>query len=158
VEIEIAGFEIDHLKQVSNEIAGRLENSTRFADVKSTMQTGHPEIQIRFDRERAAALGLPVYQIADRIVDQVRGAVATQYSWHDRKIDVLVRARHEDRRSIEHIRQLLINPESDHPVTLDAVADIVVGTGPGEIRRIDQERVALVTANLNYVWPGRVKR
>jgi HAE1 family hydrophobic/amphiphilic exporter-1 len=122
------------------------------------METGHPEIQIHFDRERAAALGLPVYRIADRVVDQVRGAVATRYSWHDRKIDVLVRARHEDRRSIEHIRQLLINPESDHPVTLDAVADIVVGTGPGEIRRIDQERVALVTANLNYGDLGTAAR
>jgi HAE1 family hydrophobic/amphiphilic exporter-1 len=30
------------------------------------------------------------------------------------------------------------------------VAEITVGTGPSEIRRIDQERVALVTANLAY--------
>jgi HAE1 family hydrophobic/amphiphilic exporter-1 len=114
------------------------------------MEAGHPEVQIRFDRERAAALGLPVYQIADRVVDNVRGDVATRYSWHDRKIDVLVRARHEDRSSVKKLRQLLINPESDHPVPLEAVADIVIDTGPGEIRRIDQERVAMVTANLNY--------
>jgi HAE1 family hydrophobic/amphiphilic exporter-1 len=150
VEIEIAGYEIDHLKSVSAEIARRLESSGRFADVKSTMEAGHPEVQIRFDRERAAALGLPVYQIADRVVDNVRGDVATRYSWHDRKIDVLVRARHEDRSSVKKLRQLLINPESDHPVPLEAVADIVIDTGPGEIRRVDQERVALVTANLNY--------
>jgi HAE1 family hydrophobic/amphiphilic exporter-1 len=150
VEIEIAGYELDHLKSVSAEIARRLEASGRFADIKSTMEAGHPEVQIRFDRERAAALGLPVYQIADRVVDNVRGDVATRYSWHDRKIDVLVRARHEDRSSVKKLRQLLINPESDHPVPLEAVADIVIDTGPGEIRRVDQERVALVTANLNY--------
>jgi HAE1 family hydrophobic/amphiphilic exporter-1 len=114
------------------------------------MESGHPEVQIRFDRDRAAALGLPVYQIADRVVDKVRGEVATRYSWHDRKIDVLVRAREEDRNSIDRIRNLLVNPESDRPIPLEAVADIVVDTGPGEIRRIDQERVALVTANLRY--------
>ena len=150
VEIEIAGYELEPLKTVSTEIARRLEASGRFADVKSTMEAGHPEVQIRFDRERAAALGLQVYQIADRVVDNVRGDIATRYSWHDRKIDVLVRARHEDRSSVKKLRQLLINPESDHPVPLEAVADIVVDTGPGEIRRVDQERVALVTANLNY--------
>ncbi|MGD8628085.1 MAG: efflux RND transporter permease subunit [bacterium] len=150
VEIEIAGYELDQLKSVSTEIARRLEASGRFADVKSTMEAGHPEVQIRFDRERAAALGLPVYQIADRVVDNVRGDIATRYSWHDRKIDVLVRARQEDRSSVKKLRQLLINPESDHPVPLEAVADIVIDTGPGEIRRVDQERVALVTANLNY--------
>jgi HAE1 family hydrophobic/amphiphilic exporter-1 len=150
VEIEIAGYELDHLRRISNEIAAELSASPRFADVKSTVQSGHPEIQIRFDRERAAALGLPVYQIADRVVDNVRGEVATRYSWHDRKIDVLVRAREEDRSSIKKIRQLLINPESERPIPLEAVADITVDTGPGEIRRMDQERVALVTANLSY--------
>jgi HAE1 family hydrophobic/amphiphilic exporter-1 len=30
------------------------------------------------------------------------------------------------------------------------VADIVVGIGPSEIRRVDQERVALITSNLRY--------
>ncbi|HEX9971976.1 MAG TPA: efflux RND transporter permease subunit, partial [bacterium] len=148
IEIEIAGYELNHLKQVSVEIARRMEASPRFADVKSTMESGHPEIQIHFDRERAAALGLAVYQVADRVVNKVRGEIATRYSWHDRKIDVLVRAREEERNSVEKIRKLVINPESDRPVTLEAVADIVVDTGPGEIRRVDQERVALVTANL----------
>ncbi|MCU0643451.1 MAG: efflux RND transporter permease subunit, partial [bacterium] len=148
IEIEIAGFDLSHLKQVSGEIARRMEASPRFADVKSTMQSGHPEIQIHFDRERAAALGLAVYQVADRVVNKVRGEIATRYSWHDRKIDVLVRAREEERNSVEKIRKLVVNPESDRPVPLEAVADIVVDTGPGEIRRVDQERVALVTANL----------
>lgn len=150
VEVEIAGFDLDKLKIASNEIVRHMENSGRFADVKSTMEIGHPEIQIHFDRERAAALGLNVYQIADRVVNKVRGRVATRYSWHDRKIDVLVRSREEDRASVEDIRQLIINPESEHPVTLEAVANIVVGIGPSEIRRIDQERVALVTANLKH--------
>jgi HAE1 family hydrophobic/amphiphilic exporter-1 len=150
VEIEIAGYELGQLKRVSTEIAGRLEASPRFADVKSTMEAGHPEIQIVFDRERAAALGLAVYQVADRIVDKIRGDVATRYSWRDRKIDVLVRAQEADRHSVDQIRRLLVNPESDRPVPLEAIADIVVDTGPSEIRRIDQERVALVTANLNY--------
>ena len=129
IEIEIAGFELAHLKRVSREIARRMESSSRFADVKSTM-------------------GLAVYQVADRVVNKVRGEVATRYSWHDRKIDVLVRSREEERNSVEKIKKLVVNPESERPVPLEAVADIVVDTGPGEIRRIDQERVALVTANL----------
>jgi HAE1 family hydrophobic/amphiphilic exporter-1 len=150
IEIEVSGFDLDNLKRISNEIADRLGASRRFTDVKSTMRSGHPEIQVRFDRERAAALGFPVYQIAERVVDQVRGALATRYSWHDRKIDVLVRARESDRNSVEKIRKLIINPESAAPVTLDAIADVTLDIGPGEIRRADQERIALVSANLAY--------
>jgi HAE1 family hydrophobic/amphiphilic exporter-1 len=114
------------------------------------MESGHPEIRIFFDRERAAALGLQVYEVADRVVNKVRGEVASRYSWHDRRIDILVRTREEDRNSVEQLRRLIVNPDSNHPVTLDAVADIVVETGPGEIRRTGQERIALVSANLNY--------
>jgi HAE1 family hydrophobic/amphiphilic exporter-1 len=148
VEVEVVGFDLDKLKSVSNELAHRLQASPRFADVKSTMEIGHPEIQIYFDRERAAALGLGVHQIADLVVDKIRGEVATRYSYHDRKIDVLVRAREEDRNSVERVRKLIVNPQSERPVPLEAVANVVVETGPGEIRRIGQERVALVTANL----------
>ena len=150
IEIEVTGFDLDKLKTTSNEIARRMEASPRFADVKSTMELGHPEIQIVFDRERAAALGLAVHQIAGRVVEKVRGEVATRYSFHDRKIDVLVRAREEDRASVEHIRRLIINPESARPVPLEAVASIVVDNGPGEIRRIGQERVGVVAANLRF--------
>ncbi|MBC8399913.1 MAG: efflux RND transporter permease subunit, partial [Candidatus Marinimicrobia bacterium] len=150
VEIEIAGYDLKKLKQVSHNIALQLEANDRFADVKSTMESGHPEIQIYFDRERAAALGLQVYQIANRIVNKVRGEVATRYSWRDRKIDVLVRARDEDRNSVELIKNLIINPDSERPVPLTAVADVIIQTGPGEIRRSGQERIAQVTANLNY--------
>ncbi len=150
IEVEIAGFDIRKLREVSNEVVRQMSSSGRFTDIKSSMDVGHPEIQIRFDRERAAALGLSVYEIADRVVKKVRGEVATRYSWRDKKIDVLVRSREEDRASVEDIRQLIINPESERPVTLEGVARIVVGTGPSEIRRVDQERVALISANLKY--------
>ncbi len=150
VEIEIAGYDLTKLRDVSRALAQRLESSDRFADVKSSMERGHPEIQIYFDRERAATLGLQVYEIADRVVNKVRGEVASRYSWHDRRIDILVRTQEADRNSVDKLRRLIVNPSSEHPVTLEAVADIVVETGPGEIRRTGQERVALVSANLSY--------
>ncbi len=148
IEVEISGFDLRKLRKVSQEIAAQLEASPLFADVKSTMAAGQPEIQITFDRERAASLGLQVYQIANRVVDRIKGNVATRYSWHDRKIDILVRSHEKYRASVDDVRNLIINPESAHPLTLESVADIVVETGPGEIHRTGQQRVAIVNANL----------
>jgi len=150
VQIEVSGYNLDDLKKVSDRIATRIDESARFTDVKSTMQQGNPEIQIRFDRSKAAAMGLNVREIADGIVHKIRGDVATQYSWHDRKIDVLVRANEEDRNSLQDIQEFVINPESDRPLPLSSIATITAANGPGEIRRLSQQRVALVTANLGY--------
>lgn len=150
VEVEISGFDLANLKKASDAVARRLSANDRFADVKSTMETGSPEIQILFDRDRAAALGLQVHEVADRIVSNVRGDVATRYSWRDRKIDVLVRAQESDRASIDEIQRLIVNPDSERPIPLNAIANVQIANGPGEIRRVSQQRVAIVSANLNY--------
>ncbi len=150
IEVEVAGFDLDRLKTASTQIAEALAASDRFADVTSTMEQGHPEVQIHFDRDRAAALGLSVHAVADRVVQQVRGDVATRYSWRDRKIDVRVRAAEETRASVETLRQLVVSTGAGRPIPLHAVADLQVDLGPSQIRRTAQQRVALVTANLRY--------
>ncbi|HKX55149.1 MAG TPA: efflux RND transporter permease subunit, partial [Xanthomonadales bacterium] len=150
LEVEIQGYDLAALRQVSDQVLKLLRESGRFADVESSMERGHPEVQIFFDQERAAALGLTVREVSDQVVGKIRGRVATRYSWRDRKIDVLVRISEDERQSINAVRDLIINPQSDHPVPLSSVAEIVVGEGPAEIRRSDQERVALIEANLAY--------
>jgi len=150
VEIEISGFDLDNLKIASDAVSRRLSENDRFADIKNTMETGSPELQIHFDRDRAAAFGLQVHEVADRVVSNVRGDVATRYSWRDRKIDVLVRAQESDRASIDEIKRLIVNPGSERPIPLSSIATVKVANGPGEIRRVSQQRVAIVSANLSY--------
>ena len=150
LQIEIAGYDLDGLGSVSQAIVTQMVADDRFADIKTTVERGNPEIQIIFDQERAAKLGLAVRDIADRVVANVRGELATRYTWRDRKIDVLVRSVDTRRSSVDEIRQLIVNPQSERPITLEAVADISISEGPAEIRRVAQERVAIITANVAY--------
>ncbi|MDR6094839.1 efflux RND transporter permease subunit [Stenotrophomonas sp. SORGH_AS_0321] len=158
LEIELRGQDMASLEQAGQRLAAMLRNNAHYADVKSTVEEGFPEIQIRFDQERAGALGLTTRQIADVVVKKVRGDVATRYSFRDRKIDVLVRAQQGDRASVDSIRRLIVNPGSTRPVTLDAVAEVVATTGPSEIHRADQTRVAVVSANLRDIDLGGAMR
>jgi multidrug efflux pump subunit AcrB len=150
LQIEIAGYDLDGLALVNQAIVAEMSAEDRFADIRTTIERGNPEIQIVFDQERAAKLGLSVRDIADRVVANVRGELATRYTWRDRKIDVLVRSVDTRRSSIDEVRQLIVNPMSDRPVTLEAVADVSISQGPAEIRRVAQERVAIITANVAY--------
>ncbi len=150
IEVEVSGYSLENLKKVSDKVLEKMSSNDRFADVKSTMEQGNPEIQITFDRPKAASLGLQVHEVADLIVSKVRGDVATRYSWRDQKIDVLVRSQEQDRSSVEDIQNIIINPNSGAPIPLSSIANIEVATGPSEIRRVAQQRVAIVSANLNY--------
>ena len=150
LQIEISGYDLASLERVSQLVVQAMSASDRFTDIKTTIESGNPEIQIVFDQERAAKLGLAVRDIANSVVANVRGELATRYTWRDKKIDVLVRSVDTRESSIEEIRHLIINPTSERPVTLDAVADVTVSQGPSEIRRVAQDRVAIVSANLGH--------
>jgi HAE1 family hydrophobic/amphiphilic exporter-1 len=150
LQIEISGYDLDALGRVSSMVVQEMSASDRYTDIKTTVERGNPEIQIVFDQERAAKLGLAVRDIANRVVANVRGELATRYTWRDKKIDVLVRSVDTRESSIDEIRRLIVNPESDRPVSLDAVANVSIARGPAEIRRVAQERVAIITANIAY--------
>jgi HAE1 family hydrophobic/amphiphilic exporter-1 len=108
LEIELRGYDLSSLEKAGKKLTALMNASPRFADVKSTVEGGYPEIQVRFDQDRAAALGLTTKQISDQVVNKVKGSVATRYSFRDRKIDVLVRTQADQRASVDDIRNLIV--------------------------------------------------
>jgi HAE1 family hydrophobic/amphiphilic exporter-1 len=108
LEIELRGYDLSSLEKAGKKLTALMNASPRFADVKSTVEGGYPEIQVRFDQDRAAALGLTTKQVSDQVVNKVKGSVATRYSFRDRKIDVLVRTQADQRASVEDIRNLIV--------------------------------------------------
>ncbi|MFK8030405.1 MAG: efflux RND transporter permease subunit [Gammaproteobacteria bacterium] len=149
LEVEVRGYNLEDLRAASEQIVAALNANERFNDVKTTIENGNPEVQIQFDQARIHQLGLGVRDVADTVVANVRGNVATRYSIRDRKIDVLVRSVNTQNATVDELRNLIVNPLSERPVSLQSVADVSIEMGPTEIRRSDQERVAVISASLS---------
>jgi multidrug efflux pump subunit AcrB len=150
LEIELTGFELAELKQAADQLVASLGAESRFADVKTSLRPGQPEITLYFDHARLAQLGMTAQQVAKRVAVYVGGEVAGQYSVNDRKIDIRVRLAEEYRQTEQQLASLIINPGSAQPLPLSAVADIRRELGPSEITRVAQQRVAIVSANLAF--------
>ena len=148
VEVEIHGEGLTTLRQLSGIVESKLAALPHVVDVKSFLQRGNPELQIIYDRDRLADLGLNLAEVAERVHQKVRGSVATNLRRKVRNIDIRVRLQEEDRLGIEEVERLVINPEGQIPIPLASVADVRIGEGPSEIRRINQQRSALLTANI----------
>lgn len=155
VEIAIFGENLDTLRQYSLELARRLADRPGFVDVRSSLEAGNPELQIVFDRGRVAALGLDLATLSQTLKDRVQGVVPTRFKEADRQIDVRLLNLEDDRSSIQDIRQLILPGPEDQPLRLLSVADIHRARGPAEIHRLQQQRAALVTANLKDLSLGR---
>ncbi len=148
VEVHIKGYNLVKLQQLSAQFESKMIEIDGIVDARANIQRGNPEVQIFYNREKLAHQGLNVLEVASIVRNKVRGDVATEFKEEDRKIDILVRLREKDKQSIDNLRRLVINPGSDRPVPLFAVADIKINEGPSEIRRVGQQRTAVVTANI----------
>ncbi len=149
IEVEIRGHDLATLKRLSREAEEVLAlNVPGLVDIRSSLQTGHPEIQVIYNRDRLAEFGLSLRNVADLVRNKVQGRAATQFRHEDQLIDIVVRLREEDRLGLDELRRLVVNPGGALPITLSAVADLTVNEGPSEIRRVDQQRTALITANI----------
>ena len=148
IEIEIRGFNLKLLERLAEELQTRLRAVSGLADIKSSTEGGNPELQIRFNRERLAALGYNVNDVAALVRAKVLGVVATDINREDRTIDIRLRSQERFRDSSADLTNLNIAPEGTIAVPLSSVAEVIEAEGPAEIRRADGDRVALVTANL----------
>ncbi|MEA5445647.1 efflux RND transporter permease subunit [Gammaproteobacteria bacterium AB-CW1] len=147
LELTLRSDSLESLQQAANQVFGQLSRDERFRDVRSSMAEGYPEVRIRFDRDRLAGLGLDAGIVARRVADHVRGQASSRYSLPERELDILVRGREETRRSLDALKALPINPADPRSLPLEAVADIRIETGPVEVRRHSQQRVAVISAS-----------
>ncbi|OGG46626.1 MAG: hypothetical protein A3F84_02940 [Candidatus Handelsmanbacteria bacterium RIFCSPLOWO2_12_FULL_64_10] len=149
IEVQVSGYNLRQIQDLSHEVTDRLSHIAGLTDVKSSAEGGNPEVQITFNRKKVASMGTTISAIATLLRNKIQGEVATEFMQKDRRIDVLVRASEGERTGVESIRRLSVSPpNASTQVPLASVADVRVEPGPAEIRRIDQQRVALVTANL----------
>ncbi len=149
VEVEVRGYNLQELERLSLQLTQDMRKITGLRDVKASTEGGNPEVQIVFNRKRVAQMGLDVSTIGSIVRRKVQGEVATEFTRQDRKVDIRVRNQENSRRNVEDLRRMAVNPQGTVPIQLSSVADILLERGPSEIRRVDQERVALITANIS---------
>lgn len=148
MSVELASYDLATLNTYSKQLTTLMANSPVFDDVVNSMRRGQPELAVEFDHKRIANLGLNTADISQLIAVKVGGNVASQFTMFDRKIDILVRSDLADRNSINDLRAMIVNPHSDHPISLESVATIKETVGPAQINRVNQQRVAIVSANI----------
>ncbi len=148
IEVVLTGSDLATLRAASDAGLAALAEVPRLTDLQTSLSRGYPEVRVRYDRVRLDALGLGVGEVAQAVRTKVQGERATRLSRGERRVDLLVRLDERDRDSIAALGAINVNPRLNPPIRLDAVAVVEEGEGPSEVRRIDQQRAVVLSANL----------
>lgn len=149
IEVSVYGEDLEALRAYSLELANAVATVPGLVDVRSSLEAGNPELQVVFDRDRLAALGLDMGAMSETLRQRVQGVVPTRFKEADRQIDIRLRNAEDTRSSLADIRNLVLPGPDGQPIRLLSVADVNLRRGPAEIHRLQQQRAAVVTANLD---------
>jgi HAE1 family hydrophobic/amphiphilic exporter-1 len=148
IGLQVKGRDLDRLKDVANDLVARLTAIPGVADVATNIGEGKPEFKVTVDKDALKRYpGLSPSTIGNFLVSAVRGRVATQFREMEKKYNILVRLEDASRENIEALLGETL-PFDGKLVPLRDLVSYEVVRGPREIRRENQEREVLVTANL----------
>ena len=148
VEVVVSGQDLDELRLAADQVAQQLARIGGLRDVRSSLVPGFPEIRIEYQRDLLDRFGLTTRAVATAVRDKVQGAEASRLARGERRVDMTVQLVEADRSSLDDLAAINVNPQLDPPIPLSAVAILTEASGPSEIRRVDQRRAAVVSANL----------
>ncbi|HYO81204.1 MAG TPA: efflux RND transporter permease subunit, partial [Bryobacteraceae bacterium] len=134
VEVEIFAYDLDVQRKTADLMADRMRGISGLSDVRTSTELGNPEIQVRFDREKLARLGLDEAQVANIVRSKIRGDVASRFREDDKQIEIVVRASEQQRNTVGSVGNLLINvaaPGAPPPVPTAGPGEAGGGAGQG---------------------------
>jgi len=148
VGLQVKGKDLDRLKEIASDLAARLAAIPGLADMTTNIGEGKPEFKVMVDKEALKKYpGLSPATIGNFLVSAVRGQVASQFRELEKKYDILVRLEDATRENIERLLSETL-PFEGRAVPLRDLVSYEVVRGPREIRRENQQREVLVSANL----------
>ncbi|MDA0636402.1 efflux RND transporter permease subunit [Nonomuraea sp. MCN248] len=154
VEVIVSAPDPDALRSAADAVAGAMGQVAGLRDVTSNLETSAPRIEVRVDREKAAARGLSEAQIGQTVAQAFRGAPLGELTLDGRPSDLVLRAG-EAPDDVKAVRDLRL-PTASGLVKLSSVADVERVDGPTQITRIDGERSATVSAKATAADLGSV--
>lgn len=117
-------------------------------NIDSDLEVDSPQLDIRFDREAAADLGLSVADILEAMQITLSEGRTNDFILRNKQYDVIASLAPKFRAMPDHIDRIHLRATDGQMVPLSAVVKTVPTVAPSELHHFDLQRSAKITANL----------
>ena len=154
--IEVKGEELELLDELCTEIKEKITGIPGIYDIKSSLEKGAPEVNIKIDRLKSGIYGIDVATVSNQVSEKLAGKDAGTFETQGETIDINIKVPEVTLSEIYDIEIV----QGEKKYRLGEIADIEITSAPKEINRVNQSRTGIVTAmlekqySLNHVTPA----
>jgi HAE1 family hydrophobic/amphiphilic exporter-1 len=155
--LEIRGQDLDDARTLSQRAKELMQQTPGIADAQVGREEGRPELAVMVDRPKAASFGLRQSEVAATLRTNVAGTTAAQFRERGYEYPIIVRLREEDRGSVQSVDNVMIATAQGRVMEAKNLLRVEAQTGPVQIERKNQERIARVNAEIETSLSDAVK-
>ncbi|MDG4896709.1 efflux RND transporter permease subunit [Mesorhizobium sp. WSM4976] len=130
----------------AEKIKNKAQASGRFIVVQNSMAYDAPQVTVTIDRERAAALNLPIADIGNTLTLLVGGAEVAQFDRDSNSYDIIPQVPKEFRDNPEKLGEYFVRSVDGKMVPLSAVVKISTNASPAAIEQFNQLNSSTISA------------
>ena len=158
IVVRAYGPDLDRLQTQAQAVRASIAGVDGVADLTVQAQVLVPKVDVRFDPDRAAAVGLTPGEVRRAAATLVQGTKVGEFYENQQFFDVVVWGAPEVRRNLDAIRALQVPVANGGLVPLASIARVEVTATPNEITRENGSRRIDVTSNVRGRDLGAVAR
>jgi len=143
----IEGPELGHLEVLAAQLRAKLEAHPGFVDVRTSYESGRPEVTLDVDRGRAADAGVSAAALGRTLRTLLAGEKVSSFEDGGNRYDVRVQVLPEYRDDPGKLDLIRVRSLRGELVPITAAARVRVASGPVEIRRHNRARMIRLYAN-----------
>jgi CzcA family heavy metal efflux pump len=147
IAIKLFGPDLGDLFAQGNRIKEAIATTPGLVDLSVEQQVDIPQVRIDARRGMLARYGIPTGDFTDFVDVAVAGEKVGEVFEGERRFDLVLRYRPEERSTIDALRSLPIDAPGGS-VPLAAVADVRSASGPSTINRENVQRRIVISANV----------
>jgi HAE1 family hydrophobic/amphiphilic exporter-1 len=138
IELAVMGPELNSVIAFAKEAQASLAKIPGATEVKLSVETGNPEIDVKVDRDKMASLGLSLQTVGATMQTAFSGNTDSKFREGEYEYDIDIRLQSFNRRNIDDVRNLLFTNNMGQQIKLEQFAAITVGSGPSQLDRRDK--------------------
>ncbi|TPI46627.1 multidrug efflux protein [Mesorhizobium sp. B2-9-1] len=130
----------------AEKIKSKAQASGRFIVVQNSMSYDAPQVTVTIDRERAAALNLPIADIGNTLTLLVGGSEVAQFDRDSNSYDIIPQVPQEFRDNPDKLGEYFVRSVDGKMVPLSAVVKISTNASPAAIEQFNQLNSSTISA------------
>jgi len=156
VNVEIRGPDYAVLDRIGREVEARLGGVEGVVNVGNDYPRGKTEFQIQIDEDKAARAGVDVAALGQALTAGFRGLEAARLRWGVDEVIIRVKMDERFAQDPEVLRGFRLRNNRGEIVDISSFAKITPQEGYSRIRRLNQERLLTVSADIAPERAGEV--